>query len=197
MIMEKLSRKDIIRNEEYLKEREQRRKRIIDLKKLRRVEVGQQLSFTFENRETVQYQIQEMMRVEKISDEEKIRHEIEVYNDLIPEPGSLSATMFIEIPEMDKVKTSLDRFQGLDGEKTVYLSIDDKPSYAQFEPGHSKEDRISAVHYVKFPLTPDQIRNFKNADVELRVDHPAYKASTKLTAEQKEELAKDLNATES
>lgn len=132
----------------------------------------------------------------KISDEEKIRHEIEVYNDLIPEPGSLSATMFIEIPEMDKVKTILDRFQGLDGEKTVYLSIDGKPSYAQFEPGHSNEDRISAVHYLKFPLTSDQIRNFKNAEVKLRVYHSAYKTSATLTAEQKEQLAKDLNARE-
>src|SRR5947208_16100544 len=103
--MKKLSRSDIVSNEQYLKMREETRKKVIALRKLRRIEAGERLSFTFENRETVAYQIQEMMRVEHIADEQKIQHEIDVYNDLIPPAGSLSATMIIAIQDADKIKS--------------------------------------------------------------------------------------------
>src|SRR5574339_61859 len=110
--MKKLTRSDIISNEEYQRERDDIRKRIIALKNKRRVQVGPHLSFTFENRETLKYQIQEMMRVERIQEENKIQFEIDTYNTLIPQPGSLSATMFIEIQEASQIKSTLDRLQG-------------------------------------------------------------------------------------
>ena len=191
--MNKLNRSELLSIEEYLKVREVRRREIISLKKKRRVEVGRRLSLTFENRETVTYQIQEMMRVENIRDEKKIQFEVDMYNDLIPDPGCLSATLFIEIPESNQIRDVLDAFQGLDSPDTVYMTVGNEKISAEFEPGHSKEDRISAVHYVRFCLSPDQISKFKASQVEIHVNHPKYKASTALTSEQKEKLAEDLS----
>lgn len=190
--MRKLTTADVMRNEEYMKQREDRRKEIIAKKKFRRVGVGEQISFTFENHDTVLYQIQEMLRVERINDDEKIQQEVDVYNELIPEDGSLSATMFIEIPDMERIKTILDAFQGLDRPNTVFLKIGGGQSFAEFEEGHSKEDRISAVHYVRFRLSPEQVKNFRDQKVELHVNHPAYTAQTVLSDEQKREIASDL-----
>jgi uncharacterized protein DUF3501 len=190
--MKKLTRADIVSNEQYSQERDDRRKKIIALKRNRRVQVGPQLSFTFENRETLKYQIQEMMRIERIQDEDKIHFEIDTYNSLIPELGSLSATMFIEIQEADQIKSTLDRLQGLDRPGTVLLKLGSDQIPAQFEPDHSKEDRISAVHYVMFALSSDQARNFVNLPVEIQVRHPDYSASTALTEEQRIEIGKDL-----
>lgn len=190
--MKKLTRADILLNEEYLQERDDRRRRIIALKNKRRVPVGSYLSFTFENRETLKYQIQEMMRIERIQDEDKIQFEIDTYNTLIPEPGSLSATMFIEIQEASEIKSILDRLQGLDRPGAVLLKLGGDRIPAQFEPGHSKEDRISAVHYVMFALSSEQARNFVNLPVEIQVRHPEYSATAALTEEQRMEIGKDL-----
>jgi hypothetical protein len=190
--MKKLTRADIISNEEYLRERDDRRNKMIALKRKRRVLVGPQLSFTFENRETLKYQIQEMIRAERIQEEDKIQFEIDTYNTLIPEPGSLSATMFIEIQEPSQIKSTLDRFQGLDQSGAVLLKLGGDWIPAQFEPGHSKEDRIAAVHYVMFALSSEQARNFVNLPVEIQVKHPEYSATAALTEEQRIEIGKDL-----
>ena len=190
--MKKLTRGDIVSNEEYLRERDDRRNKMIALKRKRRVQVGPQLSFTFENRETLKYQIQEMIRAERIQEEDKIQFEIDTYNTLIPEPGSLSATMFIEIQEVDQIKPTLDRLQGLDRAGAVLLKLGRERISAEFEPGHSKDDRISAVHYVMFKLTPEQSHNFASLPAEIQVRHPEYSATAALTEEQREEIAKDL-----
>ncbi len=190
--MKKLRRSDIVPNEEYLKESEERRRRVIALKRNRRIQVGPRLSFTFENRETIRYQIQEMMRVERIQDEDKIQFEIDTYNTLIPEPGTLSATMFIVIQEMDQIRPMLDRLQGLDRTGTVLLQLGSERVPADFEPGHSKEDRISAVHYVTFRLSPEQAKHFVSSPVEIQVRHPEYAVTAALTEEQRLEIGKDL-----
>ena len=190
--MKKLTRADIVSNEQYLHERDDRRRKIIALKRNRRVQVGPLLSFTFENRETLKYQIQEMMRIERIQDEDKIQFEIDTYNTLIPEQGSLSATMFIEIQEASQIKSILDRLQGLDQPGVVLLKLGGDRIPAQFEPGHSKEDRIAAVHYVMFALSSEQVRNFVNLPVEIQVKHPEYSATAALTEQQRIEICKDL-----
>jgi hypothetical protein len=190
--MNKLNISDLLSFEDYLKVREERRKGIIALKKKRRIELGSRLSLTFENRETVIYQIQEMMRVENIRDEKKIQFEVDVYNDLIPDPGCLSATLFIEIPESNQIRDVLDALQGLDSPETLYMTIGKEKVFAKFEEGHSKEDRISAVHYIRFCLSSDQSSKFSGSQVEIHVNHPQYKASAALTSEQKDELAIDL-----
>jgi hypothetical protein len=130
--------------------------------------------------------------VENITDPEKIQLEIDVYNDLIPDQNCLSATLFIEITDANQVKEVLDKMQGLEAPDVLYLSVDSEVIPAEFEAGHSKEGRISAVQYVRFALLPNQISTFAESQVEIHVNHPQYKASTLLTGEQKKELAKDL-----
>ena len=99
---------DVVNFFEYEKVREERRHQVIALKARRRVEVGPYLSFVFENRETLLFQIQEMCRAERIIDDAKVQEEIDVYNALLPGPGELSATMFIEIEDMARIKPTLD-----------------------------------------------------------------------------------------
>jgi Protein of unknown function (DUF3501) len=190
--MKKVIASDVLPNEEYLKVRDVRRKEIIALKNRRRISVGPRLTFTFENRNTVIYQIQEMMRVENIKDPPKIQNEIDVYNDLIPDPNCLSATLFIEISDNGQIRDILDSMQGLDAKDIVYLRVGGETIAAEFEPGHSKEDRISAVHYVRFRLSVDQAQRFRDSQVEIHVQHPNYRVSAALTSDQKKELAKDL-----
>jgi hypothetical protein len=190
--MKKVTASDIIPTEEYLKIREARRREIINLKNRRRISIGPRISLTFENRETVIYQIQEMTRVENITDPEKIQHEIDVYNELIPDANCLSATLFIEISDNSQIKEILDKMQGLDEEGIMFLTLGGNKILAEFESGHSKEDRISAVHYVRFRFTSDQTNKFMEAQIEIHVEHPQYKASTALTSEQKKELSRDL-----
>src|SRR5262245_37977174 len=120
--MHKIIASDIVSTEDYLQTRDAHRKEIIALKNRRRILVGPRISLTFENRDTVIYQIQEMMRVERISDPAKIQQEIDVYNDLIPDHNCLSATLFIEIPNSNQIKEILDQMQGLDSEGTLFLT---------------------------------------------------------------------------
>ena len=150
-VMNKVASRDIVGNAAYEKMREKSRQRIIELKRHRRVSVGDKVTLVFENRDTVIFQIQEMMRAEKISDLDKIREEIEVYNELIPAPGELSATLFLEIEDQTHLREDLLKFLGID--ESVYLKVGNHSIHARFEEGHSKEDKISAVQYVKFPFS--------------------------------------------
>jgi hypothetical protein len=195
--MKKLSLSDIQNVYEYEKIRNNFRQRIIDLKHDRRIPVGDRISFVFENRETVKFQIQEMMRAERIVDDEKIREEIDVYNELLPNADELGATMFIEITEQSDVKPELDRFQGLDRGDCVYFEFGDLARvFARFEAGHSKEDRISAVHYLRFAFTSEEQSWFRDpkVSVALVVNHPHYSARSLLNQQQRASLAADFDA---
>ena len=189
--MNKVILDDIIEIPAYEKVREKFRQRVIELKKKRRVPVGDKVSLVFENRETVIFQIQEMMRAERITDLDKIREEIEVYNGLIPEPGELSATLFLEIEDQSHLRDDLLRFLGVDD--AVFLKIGKRKIQARFEEGRSKDDKISAVQYVKFPLTADERAAFAgSAEATLLVEHPNYQAQVRLEAETRESLLADL-----
>src|ERR671919_1255512 len=111
--MNKIALDDIMGLAAYEKLRQQFRQRIIELKKKRRVAVGDKVSLVFENRDTVIFQIQEMLRAEKTSDLDKIREEIEVYNELIPAPEELSATLFLEIEDQTHLREELLKFLGI------------------------------------------------------------------------------------
>jgi hypothetical protein len=175
----------------YEKVRPEFRQSIIDLKKRRRIVVGDRVSLVFENRETVIFQIQEMMRAEKITDLEKIREEIEVYNELIPGPGELSATLFLEIEDQTNLRMELLKFMGID--QAVFLKIGERRIQARFEQGRSKEDKISAVQYVKFPFEPEDRAALATApEVTLTIDLRNYKAESPLGPESREALLADL-----
>jgi hypothetical protein len=191
--MKKVILEDIMGLPAYEKVREDSRRRIIEFKKKRRISVGDKVSIVFENRATVIFQIQEMLRAEKITDLDRIREEIEVYNGLIPESGELSATLFLEIENQSHLREELLKFLGID--ESVFLEIGDRHSiHAKFEEGHSKEDKISAVQYVRFPFSPEQVQVFANGkeDAILLIDHPNYRATVGIEPEVRKSLAEDL-----
>jgi Protein of unknown function (DUF3501) len=185
---------EILNLYEYEKVREARRQAVIALKAERRVPVGRYLSFVFENRETVWYQIQEMIRAERIVDEAKIAEEVAVYNALLPRPGELAATMFIEIEDAGRIKPVLDDLLGIDTRDYVRLEIGPHVVVGAFESGHSDEElgKLSAVHFVRFAVPPAARRTFADTDVALVVDHPNERARASLTAATRRRLAEDL-----
>ena len=189
--MKKIALEDIMGLAAYEKVRQELRQRIIELKKRRRVSLGDKVTLVFENRDTMIFQIQEMMRAEKIADLDKIREEIETYNELIPEPKQLSATLFLEIEDQTHLRDDLLKFLGID--ETVYLNVGGHSIYARFEEGHAKEDKISAVQYVKFPFTEESLQAFiRGEPAELVIDHPNYKAKAVFEPATQRSLTEDL-----
>jgi hypothetical protein len=184
---------DVVNFFEYEKVREDRRRRVIALKERRRVEVGPYLSFVFENRETLLFQIQEMCRAERIIDDAKIQEEIDVYSALLPGPDELSATLFIEIADKDQIKPVLDRFMGIDTGRHVWFEVGEGITVpGSFEAGHSDEEKgkLAAVHFVRFAFSREAVQVFRDSEVHLVVDHPAARA--RLSDEAKAELLTDL-----
>ena len=176
----------------YEKSREAYLARIIEYKRTRRVPVGDRLTFIFENRETVRFQIQEMLRAERTVKEEKIEEELAVYNELVPGANELFATLMIEITESRRIRPELDRLIGID--EHVFLDVGGKSVQATFDPKQFEEERISAVQYIRFPLGPELARAFCDPSVpaRLRVEHPNYREATPLEGAVRASLAADL-----
>jgi hypothetical protein len=185
---------DILNLYDYEKVRDERRRSVIALKADRRVAVGRYLSFVFENRQTVWFQIQEMVRAERIVDDGKVAEEIAVYNTLLPRPGELAATMFIEIGEPARIKPVLDALLGIDTGGYVRLEVGSHVIPGVFEAGHSDEElgKLSAVHFVRFALPPAARRIFAETEVALVADHPAERGRTVLSPATRHSLADDL-----
>jgi len=198
--MQKITLRDVQNLYEYEKVREAYRARIIELKRNRRVSVGENLTFLFENRDTVLFQIQEMVRAERIVEEPRVQDEIEAYGVLLPGAGELSATLFIEIPDLvrmsqEEVRRTVNRFQGLDRDG-VFLAIGDRLRIpARFEGGHSKEEKMAAVHYLRFPVSAEARAALADPGQALRlvVDHPRYKAESEVAPAVRCELLSDLS----
>jgi hypothetical protein len=192
--MKPIAPDEILNLYEYEKVRDARRRAVIDHKKARRVQVGRYLSFAFEDRQTVWFQIQEMCQTERTVDHAKIAEELAVYNTLLPGPGELAATMFIEIEEALRVQPVLDALLGIDTRDYVRLEVGPYTVVGTFEAGHSDEERgkISAVHFVRFRLPLDAQQNFARHDVTLVVDHPNERTRTVLSPETKRSLSHDL-----
>jgi hypothetical protein len=194
--MEKVRWQDIVTLQDYEPIRDRSRREVIALKKARRVSVGECVTLVFENRRTVIHQIQEMMRAEHLYDEALIRHEIETYNRLIPDEGQLSATLFIEIEDPQQVKPTLDRLHGIDNGRALFLRLEGVPPiFAEFEAGHSNEEKVSAVHYLRFTIDERARKALREGPPPtLVIDHPGYRAETPLPEETRRELLRDLDA---
>ena len=192
--MKLLETSEILNLVEYEKVRDARRRRIVELKKARRIAVGRYLTFVFENRDTVWFQIQEMVRAERIVDDAKIAEEVEVYNALLPQPGELSATLMIEIEDAAQIKRVLDKLLGIDTRGYVKLTVGSRVIPGDFEAGHSDEERgkLSAVHFVRFALPPEARASFATSEVALEVEHPNERARAVLSDETKRSLLDDL-----
>jgi hypothetical protein len=191
----KIEREDVLNFFEYEKVRDERRRQVMALKRARRVALGRHLSFLFENRDTVLFQIQEMCRAERITDDAKIQDEIDVYSALLPGPRELSATMMIEIEDKDQIKPILDRYQGIDMDQPVWIQVGREFAVpGEFEAGHSDEERgkLSAVHFVRFAFAEPAVRAFRDSPVFLVVDHPAERARVEFSPETMAALREDL-----
>jgi len=192
--MKPLVATDLLPPEEYERDRDAFRQRIIELKRRRRIEVGDRISLVFENRETVRFQVQEMLRAERISDPVKIQAELDIYNALLPAEGELSATLFIEITEQDRVKPVLDALQGIDRGETVALTVGSQTVWGVFEGGRSKEDKLSAVHFVRFRPSPAWLAALAapGSGGTIAIRHPAYQAAVSVPEPLRQEWLSDL-----
>lgn len=178
---------------DYEKVREDFRNRIIAMKNARRLKVGELVTLTFENRYTVAFQIEEMMRVERMVDDVKIKSEVETYNELIPGDNELSATLFVEVDEQSKIKPVLDSLVGMNKD-SVFLRIGDKTIPAVFEEGHATDDRISAVQYVRFKFSPVETKALADSSVPVHmiITHKNYNADVPVPQGMRIALNKDL-----
>ncbi len=191
--MQKITRAEIADLIAYEKERPAFKKKISELKKRRRVSVGPSISLLFENRETVRYQIQEMLRIERVVDENRIGHEIETYNALIPDDNELSATLFVEITDKEKIKQELDRLVGLEKD-CVFLKVGRYLIPAYFDEAQLSDFRISAVQYIRFPFTPQQIHELRNFSepASVVINHPRYKYDAEIPVPVRTSLIDDF-----
>lgn len=192
--MNQLTRDDLIAQDEYERQRETYRQSIIDLKRRRRIGVGDKITLVFENWETLRFQVQEMIRVERIVDPQKVQEELDVYNALLPTPGELSATLLIELTDADTMKHWLDLFMGLDHGQKLGLRAGGEVVYGEFEGGHSHETKISAVHFVRFRPTPAMVKALRDQAVRvaLSVRHAGYEAEAEVPWAMRQEWLSDL-----
>lgn len=186
-----ITRRDIKGPALYGPIRDDFRSRIIALKRPRRVLIGDRVAIVFENRHTLTLQIEEMCRAESMTRDEQIEEEIAVYNELMPTESSLSATLFVELPREADARAELDKLIGLD--EHVVLAIGPHEIRAQFEPGRATEDRISAVQYTRYPLTPEARAALltPGTKVAVVIDHPNYTHRVECSEELRASLAGD------
>jgi hypothetical protein len=191
----KLQLTDILDLRAYERVRDERREEIIELKRRRRVQLGTVVTLMFENRATMQSQIHEMMRAEKVVRDEQILEELHAYNPLIPEAGQLSATLFIELTTPEQMLEWLPKLVNIESSIVFKLS-DGSTITAITEEGHAetltRDNVTAAVHYIRFEFTPQQVEAFASGDVEILCVHPAYIEVANLPQFVIDELLTDL-----
>ena len=190
----KLTVADIADARAYERERDDFRAHVIELKRRRRVHLGTVVTVLFENRDTMRFQVQEMARVEHILTDEGIQDELDVYNPLIPEPGQLCATLFLELTTEEQMREYLPKLVGIE-RSLVFRLADGSEVRCQAEAAHAsqltRENVTAAVHFVEFRFTPEQVAAFGDGVV-LAVDHPDYLEVVELGPATVVELSSDL-----
>lgn len=193
--MEKLSPTDLLSLEAYARERAAFRKRVMAHKKARKLHVGAHVTLLFEDRLTIQYQVQEILRTEKIFEPEGIAEELEAYNPLIPDGRNLKATMLIEYEDAEVRKRELAKLRGIEHE--VFLQVEGHAlarAVADEDLPRSNEEKTSAVHFLRFELDVAMVASFKRgADVAIRIAHPAYHVEAYLSEPQRRALSQDFD----
>jgi hypothetical protein len=191
--MKPIERAELMDLGAYEQVREHFRARVIQVKRARYVALGKNVTFLFENRDTVLFQIQEMLRTERITNEKAIAHELATYNELVPGRSELSATAFIEYPDRDERERMLVALAGV--EDDFYLEAGGARIPVTPDLRGTDATRTMAVQYVKFALT-DAARaaiQSRRGPVSLGVDHPAYRAVTVLSEATLASLADDFD----
>ena len=191
-----LEKQDLLTLEEYAEKRSSIRQETIQVKKLREVHLGSHIRMIFENKQTVQYQIQEMLRIEKIFESSEIQDELDVYNALVPDGSNLKATMMIEYPDVAERVEALSRLIGV--EKSIYFQVDghDKVFPICNEDLERETDvKTSAVHFMRFEFDQNMIADFvSGSDVKVGSAHTNYDYETSLDSQSQEALSEDFNS---
>lgn len=190
----KLTLDDIADARAYERERESFRAHVIELKRRRRVHLGTIVSLVFENRDTMRWQVQEMARVEHILTDDGIQDELDVYNPLIPEPGQLCATLFLELTTDDQMREWLPKLVGV--ERSLLFRLPDGSEVpCAVEAAHAeqltREHVTAAVHFIEFRFTPEQVAAF-GPGTQLVIRHPEYHEAVELPDATLAELRADL-----
>ena len=189
-----LKREDLFSLEEYAEQRSNIRKNVMDVKRNREVNLGEHIRLLFENHQTVQYQIQEMLRIEKIFEATGIQEELDVYNPLIPDGSNLKATMMIEYTDVVERKKALSNLIGI--EKSVYFQIGNHQNvYAICNEDLERETdkKTSSVHFMRFEFDQAMIADFcKGTDVKIGVSHAHYDCEIILEKRIQDELNQDF-----
>jgi hypothetical protein len=185
----------------YERGRDAYRRHIIELKQRRRVGVGPFVTLLFENRDTVRFQVQEMARAEKMISDEQVQGELDIYNALLPSPGELSATLFIELTDEAALREWLPKLVGVErsvelrfgagghgGQGDIVRAVPE----ASHDEALTRPTMTASVHYIRFPFTPDQLERFA-PPVVLAVAHPEYRHQTTLDDATVKELLTDLD----
>ena len=193
--MNKLTVDDLLPLERYHKERPHLRAEVLEHKRHRQAPLGPHLTLYFEDRLTMRYQIQEMLRAERIFESEAIAEELDAYNPLIPDGTNLKATMMLEYPDAAERRTALERLKGI--ENSVYLEVGTLGrvfAYADEDLERSDETKTSAVHFLRFELDSGMRAALKGgAALKLGVDHPLYRHELEGSAELRHSLIADFD----
>ena len=193
--MKPLSSEDLYTLEAYARERTAFRARVLAHKRPRTVPVGAHVTLIFEDRLTIQYQVQEMLRVERIFEPAGIQEELDAYNPLIPDGSNLKATMLIEYTDPEERARRLNELHGIEHRLALRIAtLAPIVAVADEDMERSTEQKTSAVHFVRFDLGAEHAAALKGgADAQIAIDHPHYRESAALGAETRRALAADLD----
>jgi hypothetical protein len=191
----RLRAEDLYSLEQYARARPEFRARVMAHKKHRQVAIGPNATITFEDRTTVQYQVQEMLRIERIFEPEGIADELETYNALIPDGRNWKATLMLEYADPDERRVALARLKGL--QDRIWVSVagfDAVYAIANEDLERENETKTASVHFLRFELTPDMVRAVKaGADIGVGIEHAQYTHAVQaLERATRDSLAEDL-----
>jgi uncharacterized protein DUF3501 len=190
----KLRPDSLLSLEAYARERSAFRAKIIEHKRRRKVELGSNITLQFEDELTIRYQVQEMLRAERVFEQAGIQEELDAYNPLIPDGRNLKATMMLEFPDPEERRQWLGKLIGVEDRVWAQVGGFDKVwAIADEDLERETEQKTSSVHFLRFELDAPMIEALKRAgDLEIGVDHQHYRATSRLSAESRDALVKDF-----
>jgi uncharacterized protein DUF3501 len=192
--MPQIARESLLSLEAYARSRGEFRARAIDHKRRRTVHVGEHLTLLFEDELTVRYQIQEMLRIERIFEEESIRSELDAYNPLVPDGSNWKATLLLEYPDPEERHARLAELKGIERRTWVQVEGCERVyAIADEDLERENEEKTSSVHFLRFELSAQMIGALRRgAELAIGADHPRYQASVRVGPETKRSLTEDL-----
>jgi hypothetical protein len=189
-----IARDSLLSLEAYARERKAFRARVMEHKKVRTLHIGGHVTLQFEDELLIRYQIQEMLRIERIFEDAGIQGELDAYNPLLPDGGNWKATMFIEYPDVEERRRMLERLKGIERRTWVQVEGSERIyAIADEDLERETEEKTAAVHFVRFEVPPaarEALR--RGARLTMGVDHPEYRVSVEPSPEQRAALLADL-----